>query len=117
MKTTTSRGKDETDLEGQLRGWRQSNPKYVVTTKHPVERLALDVKPPPWAPRCLRRIRRLNSTGSRKSKRSRASGPLPAIRDSDPDPQAATGWPINRPALLSRQTAALGWASNIHLWS
>jgi hypothetical protein len=41
MKTTTFRGKDEVDIERQLWDWRTANPKAVISTKHPIERLPL----------------------------------------------------------------------------
>jgi hypothetical protein len=44
MKTTTFKGKDEPDLEKQLWDWRQANPKAVNITRHPIERLPLEMK-------------------------------------------------------------------------
>jgi hypothetical protein len=45
MKSKTFMGKNETDLEKQLWDWRQSNPKAIVTSKHPIERLSPEAKP------------------------------------------------------------------------
>ena len=39
----TLKGKDETDLEKQLRDWRSD---HIVTTKHPIEQLILEMKDP-----------------------------------------------------------------------
>jgi hypothetical protein len=46
MKATTFRGKDEVDIERQLWDWRTANPKAVISTKHPIERLPLEMSPP-----------------------------------------------------------------------
>jgi hypothetical protein len=51
MKTITFRGKDTADLERQLWDLRQSNPKFVLKTKHPIERLPLEAKPVRKRPR------------------------------------------------------------------
>ncbi len=45
MKTITFRGKDEVDIERQLWDWRTADPKAVVLTKHPIERLPLEMRP------------------------------------------------------------------------
>jgi hypothetical protein len=46
MKTITFRGKDEVDIERQLWDWRMANPKAVISTKHPIERLPLGMSSP-----------------------------------------------------------------------
>ena len=46
MKTHTFIGKDEFDLEQLLWNWRSTNPRVVVTTKHPVERLERRMQSP-----------------------------------------------------------------------
>jgi hypothetical protein len=45
MKTTTFRGKDEVDIERQLWDWRTANRQAVIFTKHPIERLPLEMRP------------------------------------------------------------------------
>ena len=46
MKSMTLKGKDETDLEKQLWDWRSDHPNAIVTTKHPIEQLILEMKDP-----------------------------------------------------------------------
>jgi hypothetical protein len=48
MKTLKFSGTDEFDVQTKLWNWRAANPKAVVVTQHPIQRLPLSMKPVAW---------------------------------------------------------------------